>query len=290
MQHGQLRTSSFPRLSTSSRTNSSSTSTSQDLLTSPAQERSDELAPRECCGSPSTTQNKNQKRMTVEMRTTVCEIFLSGWRGSTENLGDADVPAPAHISHDSDSERPAKVALRTHSIYSHFPKDRSPVRFRCSRSCHSMDSILSVQNKNFTRDVKEFTKVHWAVTKAESSLYGQFIGIRQILWRFIVESSHFNTSSIRDEWYCWKSRSIATIGIGWKMVGWYCGMLLLSAKCPRPPGGWEGSLWKTVWRSIQRTNNSLFGAMFWFHPISPRDQSRLHQLGKKVLSGIFLGY
>ena len=47
-----------PRLSSSS---SSSTSTSQDLSsTSPAQERSDELAPREWCGSPS-TQNKNQK-------------------------------------------------------------------------------------------------------------------------------------------------------------------------------------------------------------------------------------
>ena len=50
-------------LSTSSGSNSSSTSTSQDLSsTSPAQERSDELAPREWCGSPSKTQNKNKKR------------------------------------------------------------------------------------------------------------------------------------------------------------------------------------------------------------------------------------
>ena len=31
----------------------------------------------------------------------------------------------------------------------------------------------------------------------------------------------------------------------------------------------------------------LFGAMVEYHPISPRDQSRLHQFGKKVVPGIF---
>ena len=34
----------------------------------------------------------------------------------------------------------------------------------------------------------------------------------------------------------------------------------------------------------------LFGAMVEYHPISTRDLSRLHQIGKKVLPGIFLGY
>ena len=33
-----------------------------------------------------------------------------------------------------------------------------------------------------------------------------------------------------------------------------------------------------------------FGAMVEYHPISTRDQSRLHQFGKKVVLGIFLGY
>ena len=33
-----------------------------------------------------------------------------------------------------------------------------------------------------------------------------------------------------------------------------------------------------------------FGAMVEYHPISGRDPSRLHQFGKKVLPGIFLGY
>ena len=31
-----------------------------------------------------------------------------------------------------------------------------------------------------------------------------------------------------------------------------------------------------------------FRAMFEYHPISSRDQPRLHQIGKKVLLGIFL--
>ena len=43
----------------------------------------------------------------------------------TENLEDTEVLAPAYTSHDSDSERPTKVALRKHSVYTHFPKDRN---------------------------------------------------------------------------------------------------------------------------------------------------------------------
>ena len=33
-----------------------------------------------------------------------------------------------------------------------------------------------------------------------------------------------------------------------------------------------------------------FGAMVEYHPISAKDQSRLHQSGPKVLPGVFLGY
>ena len=33
-----------------------------------------------------------------------------------------------------------------------------------------------------------------------------------------------------------------------------------------------------------------FGAMVEYHPIYAKDHSRLHQFGKKVLPGIFLGY
>ena len=65
----------------------------------------------------------------------------------------------------------------------------------------------------------------------------------------------FNTSSIRDKLHCWKSGTqkqgrnfcnIVAIRIGCKVVGWFYGMLLLSAKCPRLPGRWENSPWKRV--------------------------------------------
>ena len=41
-------------------------------------------------------------------------------------------------------------------------------------------------------------------------------------------------------------------------------------------------------RSTRKNNNN--GAMVEYHPTSPNDQSRIHQFGKTVLPGIFLGY
>ena len=62
------------------------------------------------------------------MRTTVCEIFLNGWR-SSRSREDTEVHAPVHISQDSDSERLTKVVSksksRKNSIYIHFPRDRN---------------------------------------------------------------------------------------------------------------------------------------------------------------------
>ena len=33
-----------------------------------------------------------------------------------------------------------------------------------------------------------------------------------------------------------------------------------------------------------------FGSLVEYHPITEKDQSRIHQFGKKVLPGLFLGY
>ena len=175
---------------------------------------------------------------------------------------------------------------------------QSPVRCRCSRCCHSMDSILSMQNKDFTGDGKEFTKVH-RVAKTKSYLHGPLEfgkSCEAPSW----ESSNLKTSSIRDKWHSWKScttserrnfSSIATIRIGWKMVAdsmqWnaiaICEMsqdLLVvgTTPCERRFGEW-----------FKRPIIPL-GAMVEYQSISTRDQSRLHQFGKKFLPGIFLGY
>ena len=101
--------------------NSSETSTPQDLSsTSPAQERSDEPAPRRWCGSPSKTKNikKNRNRDAKDRLRNLPE-WLEELR---ENLEATEAPAPAHISQGSDSERPTKVARRKHSVENPLPK------------------------------------------------------------------------------------------------------------------------------------------------------------------------
>ena len=117
-----------PGLSASSGSNSSETSTLQDLSSkSPAQGRSDQLASGNWSGSLQKTQNQTKKLMAIEARMTVCLIFLNGWRSFTDNLEDTEVPAPAYSSRDSDSERPTKVLSksREHCVFAHFPKDRN---------------------------------------------------------------------------------------------------------------------------------------------------------------------
>ena len=56
-----------------------------------------------------------------------------------------------------------------------------------------MDTILSVQNRNFAGDGVKFSKVSWTVTEAKSNLYEHVIGIWQIQWRKyhgIIEHLH----------------------------------------------------------------------------------------------------
>ena len=50
----------------------------------------------------------------------------------------------------------------------------------------------------------------------------------------------------------------------------------------RPMKGRSGQLF---WRT-----NSPFGSLVEYHPITAKVQSRIHQIGKKVLPGLFLGY
>ena len=73
-----------------------------------------------------------------------------------------------------------------------------------------------------------------------------------------MESSDFNTSSIRNKWDCRMSlttserRNFSSRQDWMKGVARFYGMLLLSAKCPRPPGRRENSIWKKIWWIIQR--------------------------------------
>ena len=137
--------------------------------------------------------------------------------------------------------------------------EQSPIRCRDTRSRHSMDTLLSVLRQKFAGDGEESTKVSRAVTEAKSYWNGHFIGLWQILWRIIMESSNVHALSLRNKRNCRKSFStskrgnisrIAAIWIGWKLVGRFYGMLYLSAKRHRSIIWWEDALWKTFWATI----------------------------------------
>ena len=102
--------------------------TSHDLSsTSPAQERSDELASGNWNGHSQKTQNQHQKRHDNRDSDDRLRDLLEWLEEFTDNQEDTEVHAPAHYSQDSDSERPAKLVSNTrkHSVYTHVPKDRN---------------------------------------------------------------------------------------------------------------------------------------------------------------------
>ena len=87
------------------------------------QQRSDETAQGNWRDSTKTrNKNKRENNRDSDDRFRDLPEWLEEF---TDNLEDAEVPAPAHISHDSDSERPTKVAPRKHSVHTLFPKDRN---------------------------------------------------------------------------------------------------------------------------------------------------------------------
>ena len=126
MQDGRFRTSSCSRVVIHFWYLFALTSTSHNLPSSgPAGERRDELAPGTWGNINPMTQIKNKK---IDNKRDADERLrdLPEWLEEfAENLEDTKVLAPAHIAHVSDSERPAKVVSRKHSICIHFPKHRN---------------------------------------------------------------------------------------------------------------------------------------------------------------------
>ena len=134
----------------------------------------------------------------------------------------------------------------------------------CSRgagSSHSMNPGVSVQKQNFTRNPEKFANVPGTREETKSHLHWQFLGIRQSLWRSLLESLHVYTTPIGHKWDWWKGSAqskrrylcgIVAIGSKWKLVGSFNGMLHLSAKRHRSTIWWEDALRKTFWATIQR--------------------------------------
>ena len=115
--------------------------------------------------------------MTIEIRMTVCWIFLNGRKSSQMIWRTKKCLHPHTFSQDSDSERPTKVTStsRKHGIYTHFPKDRncdmclrtkitrSPCRRRTGEAVHRAEKfgdLITADHKVLNEEC-ESRNNHW---------------------------------------------------------------------------------------------------------------------------------
>ena len=295
---------------------------------------------------PPKTPYQNFKRaINMGLRTTVCEIFQSGWRSSQRisKIQKCLHPRTFVMSqirnglqkwHPEESQYlysfPKRPKLRsmlanqddkgslqkTHwrsstssrkkwwldNSRSQSPqwgmwiKRQSPIRSRGTRSCPSLDSNLSVRNKNFFGDGKDFTKISQAVRKAKSHLHWQIIGIWKISWRCSMESSYFNTPSRRmvlpKEGYAeWKKeRLLCCCNHACMKNG---GLILWNAAaiCEMSKTSWQMGkpLWKVMWGEPFQDPTVPLVAMVEYYPISARASPGSTNLARKFYQEYFLG-
>ena len=174
---------------------------------------------------------------------------------------------------------------------------RSPICCGGARLGYSMDSIISVQTKNFTGNRKELAKVLVADQETQSHLHWKIPRICQGLWRSFVESLHVNrhrseTNGIAE----WASRRIkegtsavlSQSGLDEKwwadFMECYCYVRNIQDRLSDGKTPYERRFAEPIKGPI-----TPFGYLVEYHSTSPRDQSRIHLFGKKVLPGIFLG-
>ena len=175
--------------------------------------------------------------------------------------------------------------------------EQSPIRCRGTSSPHSRGiRLVSLKRRLPTRRRGRLSKFlepshRPKVVKTDNSMeFGK--ACEDLTWKHRTSTPH------RSERNGIAERAVRRVEEGtsalllrtrieWKVVVWLYGMLLPSARCQRPPGRSENSVWKTIWRTIPRADDT-----FWsnYHPVSPRDQARIHQFVKNILSGIFLAF
>ena len=123
---------------------------------------------------------------------------------------------------------------------------------------NSINSIIHVQNKNFSGNRKEPSKVLGADGKTQSHLHCQFPRIWQGLWRPILESLYVNTSPLARRVKEGPSALLLQSGLdeNWQIPR--SAILYLSAKHSRSRVWWEDTLRTAIRRTIERTNNSIW--------------------------------
>ena len=170
----------------------------------------------------------------------------------------------------------------------------------CNRGAglgHPMDPVVSVQNKNFSGNTKELAKVLGARLEAQSHLQDLPWNLAKPVKIFpgiTVRRHHANRKhnglSERAARRVKESTSAVLLQLWMKIGGqitWnavpICGTFKISCLMGRPH-------MKDALENLLKDQS--FRLVHWLieNPTSAKDQSRIHQLGKKVLPGLFLGY
>ena len=171
----------------------------------------------------------------------------------------------------------------------------------CSRgagSSHSMDPDVSVQKQNFTRNPAQLAKVPGAREETKSHLHLQFLRKRKtcedLSWNHCTSTPHRSeTNGIAERAMRRVKESTSAVLLqsglneSWWADSMECYTCLRNVTDLLSDG-------KTSYK--RRFGHSFkgpiipFGSLVEHHHVIAKDQSRIHQSGKKVLPGLFLGY
>ena len=177
---------------------------------------------------------------------------------------------------------------------------QSPICSRGAGLGYPMDPVVSVQNKNFTRNPKELAKSSWSrigsLKPFTLTIPWNLAKLVKIFPGIIVRRHHTDQKQMRllKEQSAEKKKA---------PLPYCCNQVWMKI------GGWADSMeCYTYLRNIQdllsdgktpyeRRFGELFkrpiipfGSLVEYHPKTAKDQSRIHQFGKRVLPGLFLGY
>ena len=123
-------------------------------------------------------------------------------------------------------------------------------------------------NQNFPGDPEEASWSSWSGPRNQKSFtltipWHLANPVKKLSWNHL----YVNTAQIGNRWDYWESSAqserrniFGTVAIrsGWKMVGGFHGVLLLSAKHSRSLVWWEDSIWKAFRNALWRTSDAVW--------------------------------
>ena len=151
--------------------------------------------------------------------------------------------------------------------------------------------------QKLNRKHKGACKSSWSQIGSLKSFTLTFFGIWQSLWRSFLESSYVNTTQIGKKWDCWKSSAQSErryflqcclqsgLNENWWGDSMECYTYLRNIQDLLSDG--QTPYERAFWRTILKDKSFLL--LHWLS-ITAKDQSKIHQFGKNVLPGLFLGY